>query len=157
MEYVAGQRSGEGSASVLRAWNSSGNACLGQEGSCFASWVEDTKVPINSAKQWHRSGVKLEDSPKALVSTALGGCGHFSNNTFPTLTSSYYKGRRYPTRLPGKKMVFTQLQTTTLYNFFQLLPANIVIITPAIATHPLVCRSSNHTTVTALQAPFIFV
>lgn len=101
------------------------NTCLGQEGSCFASRVEDTKVPVNSAKQWHRTGVKLEDSPKALGFTALGGCGHFSNNTFPTLTSSYYKSSYYKvaTRLPVSRMVFTQLQTTTFIQFLSTAPS----------------------------------
>ena len=88
MEYLA-KGVERGSACLHRAWNSSVNTCLGQEGSCFASWVGDIKVPVNSAEQWHRTGVKLEDSLKALVFTVLGVCGHFSNNPFPTLTNNF--------------------------------------------------------------------
>lgn len=66
-----------GSACSHRAWSSSVNTCLGQEGSCFASWVGGIKVPVNSAKQWHRPGVKLEDSLKALVIHCFGGLWSF--------------------------------------------------------------------------------
>lgn len=84
----------------------------------------------------------------------LGGCRHLSNNTFPALTSRYYKGRRPHWANWQRRMVFTQL---LLYSCYKLLPVNTVTITAAITTHPLLCRSSNHTTVTALQASlFLF-
>lgn len=82
MEYWA--KGVERRSGLHRAWNNSVNTCLGQEGSCFASWLRDTKVPVNSAEQWHRTRVKLQDSLKALLFTVLGICGHFVDITLPT-------------------------------------------------------------------------
>lgn len=86
MEYWA--KGVERRSALHRACNNLVNTCLGQEGSCFASWLRGTKVSVNSAEQWHRTRVKLQDSLKAPVFTVLGICGHFGNNTLPTLTNN---------------------------------------------------------------------
>lgn len=85
---VSGQKSGEGECES--AWSlQQFSEHLGQEGSCRASQVRDSKVPVNLAQQWHRTGVKLEERLKALLFTALEAWSHFSNNTFSTLTNSF--------------------------------------------------------------------
>lgn len=54
-----------GSSCLHRAWNSSVNTSWARRDLAL---VRDTKVPLNSGKLWHRTGVKLEDSLRTIVS-----------------------------------------------------------------------------------------
>lgn len=141
MEYLA-KGVERGSAGLHRAWNSSVNACLGQEGSRFASQVRDIKVPVNSAEQWHRTGIQLEESLKALVFTVLGVSGHFSNNTFSHPYQQFLARPKIPRLTP--------------WFFYQPLSVNIATIIAVITIHVLVCRSNNCRTITGLQFPPLF-
>lgn len=44
---------------------------------------DNTSVSLNSGKQWHRTGVKLEDSLRTIVFTVVGVSGHFSDFSHP--------------------------------------------------------------------------
>lgn len=75
---VSGQRSGEeGSECLHRAWNSSVDTCLDQEGSCFDSQVGDIKLPINSAKQWAQDWHKTRRKPESTYIHCFGGLWSF--------------------------------------------------------------------------------
>lgn len=100
--------------------------------------VRDTKVPLNLGKQWHRTGVKLEDSLRTIVFTVVGVSGHFSD--FPPLLTISSKAKNTPLDALIERWFSQNCQTPT---FYQPPSVNIATIITVITIQVLACRSNN--------------